>query len=94
MKEMNELIKEFNNIGLQSTFIEDASMENFTSFKVGGKADLLVIPSSEEELKIILQQLAQDKLPFIVMGKGTNLLIRDGGYRGVIIRLEDAFAEI
>jgi UDP-N-acetylmuramate dehydrogenase len=94
MKNMNDLINEFNNIGLQSTFIENASMQNFTSFKVGGKADLLVIPSSVEELKTILQHLAQYKLPFIMMGKGTNLLVRDGGYRGVIIRFDEAFSDI
>ena len=69
-------------------------MQDFTSFKVGGKSDLLVIPSSEDELKIILRQLSQDKVPFIVMGRGTNILIRDGGYRGAIIRFEEAFSEI
>ena len=94
MKDMNKLINEFKFLGLQSTFIQDASMQNFTSFKVGGKSDLLVIPSSEDELKTILQRFAQDGLPFIVMGKGTNILIRDGGYRGAIIRLEEAFSEI
>jgi UDP-N-acetylmuramate dehydrogenase len=94
MKNMNDAINELKKMGLRSTFIENASMQNYTSFQVGGNADLLVIPSSEEELKTILQQLCQDKLPFIVMGKGTNLLIRDGGYRGVIIRFEDAFAEV
>jgi UDP-N-acetylmuramate dehydrogenase len=94
MKEMNELITEYKKIGLKSTFIENASMRDFTSFHAGGEADLLVIPSSEEELKTILQMLAQRHLPFIVMGRGTNLLIRDGGFRGAIIRLEEAFAEI
>lgn len=94
MKDMNELVNEFNGIGLQSTLILDAPMQDFTSFKAGGKADLLVIPSSEDELKTILQKLAQYNLPFVVMGKGTNLLIRDGGYRGIIIRLEEAFSDI
>jgi len=94
MNDMNDLINQFKNDGLQSTFIKDASMQEFTSFKVGGKADLLIIPSSEDELKTILRRLALDNLPFIVMGKGTNLLIRDGGYRGVIIRLEEAFSDI
>jgi UDP-N-acetylmuramate dehydrogenase len=93
-KYMNELINELKNSGMHSDFIEDADMREFTSFQAGGKADLLVIPSSEDELKTVLQRLAQRKLPFIMMGKGTNLLIRDGGYRGVIIRLEETFSEI
>lgn len=94
MKKIYELINEFKNNQLQSTIIQNAEMREFTSFKAGGKADLLVIPSSEEELKYILQQLVRFKLPFITMGKGTNLLIRDGGYHGIIIRFDDAFSQI
>lgn len=91
---MNELINELKNLGLRSSMIENADMGEYTSFKAGGKADLLLIPSSEDELKNILQRLAKRKLPFVVMGKGTNLLIRDGGYHGAIIRLEEAFSTI
>lgn len=94
MKEIYELINELKSIKLQSVMVQNADMRDFTSFKAGGKADLLVIPTNEDELKTILQKLSQRKLPFLMMGKGTNLLIRDGGYRGVIIRLEDAFSEI
>ncbi len=94
MKKMKEMISEYKKIGLKSTFIENASMRDFTSFHAGGTADLLVIPSSEEELKTILQMIVQYQLSFVVTGRGTNLLIRDGGFRGVIIRLEDAFAQI
>jgi UDP-N-acetylmuramate dehydrogenase len=91
---INELIDELKYLKLQSTFLTQADMQEYTSFKAGGKADLLVIPSSEDELKIILMRLDRVKTPFIVMGKGTNLLIRDGGYRGVIIRFEEAFSDI
>jgi len=94
MKTINEFTNELKGIGLHSTFIKNADMREFTSFKAGGTADLLAIPSSEEELKTMMQLLTQHKLPFIVMGKGTNLLIQDGGYRGVIIRLEEAFSDI
>lgn len=87
---MNELV----NAGLQSTFLAHADMREYTSFKAGGEADLLVIPQNEDELKIVLQRLDEHGLPFIVMGKGTNLLVRDGGYHGAIIRLEDAFSKI
>lgn len=91
---MNKHMNEEISAGLQSTFLAQAEMKEYTSFKAGGKADLLVIPRNEDELKIILQRIDEQKLPFIVMGKGTNLLIRDGGFHGVIIRLEDAFSEI
>ncbi len=94
MKKINNIFNELNSIQLQSTIIPNADMREYTSFKAGGTADLLVIPSCEDELKTIIQKLNQCKMSFIVMGKGTNLLIRDGGYRGVIIRLEDAFSTI
>jgi UDP-N-acetylmuramate dehydrogenase len=94
MNDMNELLNDLKRIGLQSSLIENADMREFTSFKAGGSADLLVVPYNEDELKIVLQRFAQCKLPFVVMGKGTNLLIRDGGYRGAIICLGTSFAEI
>jgi UDP-N-acetylmuramate dehydrogenase len=95
MSEMTtQLMDQLKNKISDSVMIPDADMKQYTSFQAGGEADLLIIPGSEESLKAILQLLAQMKSPFIVMGKGTNLLIRDGGYHGVVIRLEDGFSHI
>ena len=68
-----------------------APMDKYTSFRAGGKADLLVQPADEEQLGRLLQFLAQEKVPCQVLGNGSNVLVRDGGYRGVIVRMGEAF---
>lgn len=91
---ISDVMDELLSLGLQSSLFASADMRAYTSFQAGGKADLLVIPYNEEELKTILQRIAEQKVPLVVMGKGTNLLVRDGGYHGIIIRLEEAFSSI
>jgi UDP-N-acetylmuramate dehydrogenase len=72
----------------------DEPMAAHTSFRIGGPADALVRPESEEQLKEILQWRQHKQIPYLVIGGGTNLLVRDGGIRGLVIRLERLAAEI
>lgn len=58
-----------------------------TTLRVGGPADIYVEPASELELATILRLCAGQRIPFVVLGRGSNLLIRDGGIRGVVICL-------
>ncbi|MCI8647075.1 MAG: UDP-N-acetylmuramate dehydrogenase [Firmicutes bacterium] len=69
-------------------------MKEFTSFRAGGRADFLILPQSEEELKLVLQELSERETPYMVIGNGSNLLVKDGGYRGAIVKLSEAFADI
>ncbi|MBQ9060208.1 MAG: UDP-N-acetylmuramate dehydrogenase [Firmicutes bacterium] len=71
--------------------IQDAPMSKYTSFRAGGKADLLVSVSSGENLQQVLQFLAGEDIPHMILGNGSNILVRDGGYRGVIVRIGEAF---
>ena len=80
-------------IGVQSLF-RSAPMKEYTSFKAGGKADLLVIPKSTEELRLALKLIGETKIPCFVMGNGTNLIVRDGGFRGVIVKIGSDLAKI
>ena len=66
--------------------LRDEPMKNHISFKVGGPADFLVLPDNREELLAVLACCRDNALPFYLMGNGSNLLVRDGGYRGVIIK--------
>lgn len=67
--------------------IRNAELKNFTTFKVGGKVDFLVIPENEEDIRITLS-IARDKdMPLYIIGKGSNLLVSDNGVRGIIIRI-------
>lgn len=72
----------------------DIPMQDYTSFRVGGPADCLAFPQSREELTSLLNFLAAQNLPYLVIGRGTNILVRDGGFRGLLISLSQGFREI
>lgn len=71
--------------------IENAPMNKHTSFKAGGHAEILVEPQSIEELKEVLQLLNAEGTNYMVLGNGSNVLVRDGGYKGVIVKIGEAF---
>ena len=58
-----------------------------TTLKIGGPADFLVKPESEEELAALLQCCKEHAVPHFILGNGSNLLVSDAGYRGVVIKL-------
>lgn len=62
-------------------------MSGHTSFRIGGNADALVCPADRQDLVALLRDIREQHLPFVVLGGGTNLLVRDGGFRGVVISL-------
>ena len=64
----------------------DAPMDAITWFRAGGAADLLFQPADEEDLSVFLKMLPLD-VPLTVVGIGSNLLVREGGIRGVVVRL-------
>lgn len=61
-----------------------------TTLRVGGPADIYVEPASESDLATVLAFCGEQKLPFFVLGRGSNLLIKDSGFRGVVICLAHA----
>lgn len=77
----------------ESVFM-DEPMKKHISFKVGGPCDILVRPKSVEEIRNVMKVLKEKNIPFLIKGNGTNILIRDGGYRGVVIELSDNFNEV
>lgn len=66
---------------------ENAPMKKYTSFKTGGNADLLIIPASAEALSQIIKKCKELNIKPFVMGNGSNLLVTDNGYKGVIIKI-------
>lgn len=62
-----------------------APMASYTSFRVGGPAEMLAVPDSEEELIGAVSLLHEKRVPFHVIGKGTNLLVSDDGVKGVVL---------
>ena len=68
--------------------IRNAEMRQYTTLRLGGPADWLVFPRSGEEITEIFAEAREAGLPVTVIGHGSNLLVMDGGIRGVVIRVE------
>lgn len=79
--------------GLRGRLREDVSLAEVTWFRVGGPAEVLYAPADEADLIYFLKNVPED-LPVTVIGVGSNLLVRDGGVRGVVIRLGRGFGGI
>ncbi|GAB6088999.1 UDP-N-acetylmuramate dehydrogenase [Spirochaeta dissipatitropha] len=60
-------------------------MKDYTSFRIGGPADLLAIPETEEQLSSLINWAAGKKIPWLVLGAGANILVSDKGIRGLTI---------
>src|SRR5215468_3240165 len=72
--------------GLKGTVFFHASLRDYTSFKIGGPADVLVEPADIEDVCRLVRQATARNVPWFVLG-GTNLLVRDGGIRGIVVSL-------
>jgi UDP-N-acetylmuramate dehydrogenase len=73
----------------------DEPLASLTHLKLGGPAEMLVQPRSREELSGVVQRCYQERWPLRVLGSGCNLLVRDEGVKGVVLRLsEPAFTQI
>ena len=63
----------------------DEPMSAHTSFRIGGPADAYVMPANESELVFLIKLINENGLRFFILGWGTNLLVKDKGFRGVVI---------
>lgn len=66
----------------------DEKLSSYVNFKVGGPADILLIPDSKEQVKKSIGICRENNIPVYVIGNGSNILVRDGGFRGVVISLK------
>lgn len=73
-------------LGNDNVFLNEP-MKNHITFKVGGEVDILATPNSYKETQDLIILAKKYHVPFIVIGKGSNLLVRDGGIRGLVIKL-------
>ena len=69
-------------------------MAKHTSFRIGGPADVLAQPADEAELAALLKRAAEHAVPVTLIGNGSNLLVRDKGIRGLVIKLSNLFSSI
>lgn len=73
--------------------VRDASLAPYTWLRVGGPADVLFLPADEADLQAFLRRL-DPAVPVTAVGVGSNLLVRDGGVEGVVVRLGKPFADV
>jgi len=78
---------EIANLNLKGELRRNEQMSRHTSFGIGGPADVLAWPADRDDLLALLQTVRKKKLPYFILGGGTNLLVRDNGFRGVVISL-------
>lgn len=79
----------------ETTLKMDEPLAKRTTMRVGGKTDFYVEPASEEDLAAVLRFCSEHHLPFTMIGRGSNLLIKDSGIRGVVICLcHPAFSQL
>ncbi len=86
---MEQRIKYLREIVKNGSLLPAEPMSGHTSFKIGGPVDLMVLPRGMEELEAVLRYLQEQGLPYRVMGNGSNLLVRDAGLDGILVKIAD-----
>lgn len=76
----------FHTIDKEKIYVNE-KMEKHTTFRIGGPADYFVMPSDVTDVKAVIELCEQEKVPYYVVGNGSNLLVGDKGFRGVIIQI-------
>ena len=86
---MNEEIKQkfCRHLGEERVLVEEPMCDH-TTFRIGGPAEVFVMPESCEQIAWVIEQCRQEEIPYFILGNGSNLLVSDSGYRGVIIQLD------
>ncbi|MCR5438050.1 UDP-N-acetylmuramate dehydrogenase [Selenomonas sp. WCT3] len=72
----------------------DEPMSKHTTFEIGGPADCLIFPASLEEVQKVLTLVKEYELPLTMLGNGSNMLVRDKGIRGVVIKFAEPMSSI
>lgn len=90
-KEIREKFCEL--LGKDKVLFEEP-MSSHTTFRIGGPAEVFLMPESYEQIRSALALCREEGLPYFVLGNGSNLLVSDSGYRGVIIQMDRNMGDI
>lgn len=80
-------------LGEESVFA-DEPMSRHTTFRIGGPADYFAVPGDTDDVKKVIDLCKKEEVPYYILGNGSNLLVGDKGYRGVIIQIYKNMSEI
>ena len=72
---------------IKGIILNNIPLRESTSFRIGGSADIMIMPKDIEDIKTILNYLNKRNIPYLILGGGTNVLVMDEGVRDVVIKL-------
>ncbi len=76
--------------GYENTYLKER-MEKYTTFRIGGPADVFVKPQKADDVVAILKICRDADIPYFILGNGSNLLVSDAGFRGVVVQLDQNY---
>lgn len=82
----------FENIFTEDQILLNEPMKNHTTFRIGGKCDIMLLPNSIEQIQQAIDICKAGEIKHYVIGNGSNLIVKDEGYRGVIIKVSKKFS--
>ena len=91
---MTPLIEKLRAMAREDQILFNEPMSRHTTFRVGGPADVMFLPESAEQVVGAIEAAKAENIPVMVVGNGSNLLVLDGGIRGLVIALGEGFAAI
>lgn len=83
-----------NNVIAKDSILTDEPMSRHTTFRVGGPADFFVTPKAKGEVRDVIRICKEAGMPYYIIGNGSNLLVSDAGYRGVIVQIYKEMNEV
>lgn len=84
---IDQWAQELANITNRENIKINESLKNYTMTKIGGNADIFVMPETEEEVEAIVKYTHRNNIPLLILGNGSNMIVRDGGVRGIVMNL-------
>ena len=87
MNKYNNYVNLFTSFYSDEDIKIDEKLSQYVNFRVGGPADILLTPKNKEQILKTVNICNENNIPFYVIGNGSNLLVKDGGFRGVVISL-------
>lgn len=91
---MNGLWETLWNMSEPGQLLRDEPMSRHTTFRIGGPADMMFFPAMEQQIALAIRLALDYHIPYIVIGNGSNLIVRDGGVIGLVIALGERFSHI
>jgi UDP-N-acetylmuramate dehydrogenase len=90
----DELLQKLKNVIPEPRLLLNEPLSKHTTFKIGGPADYLVLPASMDEISAIMILTKQYNVPVTVLGNGSNILVRDKGIKGLVLKFESEMSYI